>query len=337
MLSMLRTGPRIILVETAFKNELRVYLEENLSAQRVDHAMALEQSEEGWTIVMRVERFAETVDFDDVRETYLIKEESDTVLCHLISSHELPSDLVCRTSARILVIRALGNLEAAFQSLKEDFSGQEASFLDNMKNHNHKGTVVVLTSKPLSHRTGLNDMFEKTLYIEMPFADLYRKLRVNALKYLNAGLENKDWYEIELRIYDRYSAYGLHYERLMQMIDLLEVGMVLGESWGKDHPRPFMEVEVYRLRLFSFMDGKQIKRLLMGLEFLSDGTRIVDYDVYFNRKRVGWTDAITKEERRTPRHILAMETRIQLFEKLSEADQMAIKVLEEEILKTRND
>lgn len=338
MISMIRSGPSLLMIECGEIEPIIACLEEVFGVDRVDKLKALELSEEGWTVLMFTKHSAVTIDFDDVIDAYIVKEESDTVACKLLSSKDrLPSEMQCRPSARILVLRAIGDMQAAFEALRADFGGVEAGFMENMKMHNQRGTVVVLTEKALRYRTGINDMFSSTLYVEMPYVDLYRRMRVNALRYLNAGMKNRDWYEIEIRIYDRYSAYTLHYDRLMYIIDVLEVGLILGESWGKDMPRPFMEVEVYRLRLLSYLEPKEVKRILMGLEFLSDGTRIVDYDIYSNRKRVGWTDAITKVEKKFARNRIAMDIRQTLLERLKPEEMELLKHMEDSILETRND
>ncbi|MHB1393884.1 MAG: hypothetical protein ACYCYE_12585 [Clostridia bacterium] len=43
-------------------------------------------------------------------------------------------------------------------------------------------------------------------------------------------------------------------------MEWLELGIILGESWGKDNPRPMMSVEVYRVRFFTFHNPIYIKR-----------------------------------------------------------------------------
>jgi hypothetical protein len=179
----------------------------------------------------------------------------------------------------------------------------------------------------------LNDIYEKVLFMEERYYPLLKSLRSHALKYLNMGIANKDWYEIEIRIFDRYSAYKLHYERLLNVIENLELGIILGESWGKDHPRPMMLVEVYRVRFFTFYSPVYIKRILLGMEYLEDGTRIIDYDIYYNRKKLDWTETV--ESGIKSRHLLGIKYREEILSKLSEPEKGKMHMLEESILHTR--
>ncbi|HSN66458.1 MAG TPA: hypothetical protein VLS94_07445, partial [Fusibacter sp.] len=158
--------------------------------------------------------------------------------------------------------------------------------------------------------------------------------RMHGLQYLNVGISNKDWFEIEIRIFDRYSAYKLHYDRLLEVIESLELGYVLGESWSKDYPRLFMSVVVYRIRFFTFNEPSMIKNMLLGMEYLSDGTRIVDYDVYYNQKKLYWTDQREKKDPAT-RHLLGLKYREEILSRLSQESVDKLTRLEEEIIRTR--
>ena len=104
---------------------------------------------------------------------------------------------------------------------------------------------------------------------------------------------------MEIRIYDKYGAYNLHYNRMIEVFDDLDIGLVLGESWSKDYPKALLSVQIYRVRFFTFKEADELKRILLGLEYLRDGTRVVDYDVYCKNKKVGWVDLLKRKERRT--------------------------------------
>jgi hypothetical protein len=72
----------------------------------------------------------------------------------------------------------------------------------------------------------------------------------------------------------------------------------------------------------------------VGLEHLDDGTRIVDYDVYYQRKKMDWTDALQDGDPRL-RHLLGLKYRKEIYDRLSLQEADKIRLQEEEILKTR--
>lgn len=334
MFSLVRSGPKMLLLESEHIDLLRSYLIDQFSAINYEFNSAFEKAGENYTILFLTKQMKDVVEVKDVTDTLVIAEESEVLLCQLINSRQSELLTKIRTAPRIIMVRAMGDLENVMQEIHADHGGTFGTMMEIMNSRNEKGTIVTVTDKPLHRNILLSDMYEKCLFIEQKFFPLFKNIRLHALKYLNKGIGNKDWYEIEIRIYDRYSAYKLHYERLAMVFDLLELGIILGESWAKDYPRPMMSVGVYRLRFFTFHDPKYIKKILLGLEHLEDSTRIVDYDIYYQRKKMDWTDSIEKGEPRA-RHLLGLKYREEIYSRLSPQEAEEVRRQEEEILKTR--
>lgn len=335
MFSLVRNGPKMLLLESTDIKQFRNYITEkygDVEANAVDSAF--EMANEDHTILILVEEMNDIATVKDIVATFIIAEESDVILCKLINDKETNYLEKIRSAPRIIMVRAMGDMEKVIQEIQKDHGGSFGTFMDLWNSGNEKGTLIAITDKPLHRNMHINDLYEKCLYSEKRSIPLFKSLRLQALKYLNKGLGNKDWYEIEIRIYDRYSAYDLHYERLANILDYMDLGIILGESWTKDYPRFMMAVGVYRLRFFTFLDPKYIKKILVGLEHLDDGTRIVDYDVYFQRKKMDWTDALMEGDPRT-RHLLGLKYRKEIYDRLSLQEADKIRRQEEEILKTR--
>jgi len=334
MFSLVRSGPKMLLLESTNIAELKNYLIQNLGAKEHSFQSSFENAGEDFTILFLTEQMKDVVDEKDIASTLIIAEEPDIVLCQLINGKQTALLGKTRTAPRIIMVRAMGDLENVIQEIQKDHGGSFGHFLILLDSGKEKGTVVAVTDKPLHRNMKIDDLYEKCLYIDQHFFTLFKNLRLHALKYLNKGIGNKDWHELEIRIYDRYSAYDLHYKRLADIFDFLELGIVLGESWAKDYPRFMMSVGVYRLRFFTFLDPKYIKRMLVGMEYLEDGTRIVDFDVYFQRKKMDWTDALQEGDPRS-RHLLGLKYRNELLARLNPPEIEKMKSHEEEILKTR--
>jgi hypothetical protein len=335
MFSLVRSGPKMLLLASTDINGLKSYLIEQFDAV-IAHEFdsAFEKTNEDFTILFLTDQMKDIVNEKDIVEILIIAEESDMILCKLINDNQTILFEKVRTAPRIIMVRAMGDMDKVIQEVHKDHGGLFGTFMELWNSGKEKGTLVAITDKPMHRNLRVNDLYEKCLYIDQRFYPLFKKLRLHALKYLNKGLGNKDWYEIEVRIYDRYSAYDLHYERLANIFDFLELGIILGESWAKDYPRFMMSVGVYRLRFFTFHDPKYIKKMLVGLEHLEDGTRIVDYDIYYQRKKMDWTDALQAGDPRA-RHLLGLKYRAEIYSRLTPQEAEKIKSQEEEILKTR--
>lgn len=340
MLSFFREGPKFIIVESTKYEILAKKLKESSQYRAKAHRFddAFEQTSEQHTVIFIVEKMKESITAEDMKSVLIMDSTAEEFLCQLLSDNEI-SALISkvRMAPGIFLLRSFGNPDKILESIEEEYKDKhqlEGSFLELMNHGNNKGVIVVLSEKPLNKELSLESIYPKGLYIEENPFEFNKGLRLNALRYMNNGLGNKDWYEYEIRIYDRYSAYKLHYEKLLMILDNLQAGLVLGESWAKDYPRLFMSVGVYRIRFFSFLSPQDIKKILLALEHTADGTRIVDYDLYYNRKKIYWSEVMRKDVPRNRKDI-SQAYRFEIYEKLSPEALEELKKLEEEILKTR--
>ncbi|HYE81588.1 MAG TPA: hypothetical protein VEG39_05390 [Clostridia bacterium] len=333
MFSLVRSGPKILLFESNNIQELRDYFIHEKEAAAYDFNTAFEKSGEDHTIIFVTGKIKDVVDIRELDEALIVIEEPDVILCNLLNDKKSRLVTRSRIAIRIILLRAIGDLERVVKEIGEDYKAVQGDITDILNSYNDKGTMVAITDKPLHRTVGAKDIYRKALFIEERYRPLLRSLRSNALKYLNSGLGNKDWYELEIRIFDRYSEYRLHYERLLDIMEWLELGIILGESWGKDYPRPMMSVEVYRVRFFTYYSPLYIKKILLGLELLDDSTRIVDYDLYYNRKKLNWSDAA--DEGIKARHLIGEKYRKEILSKLSGKEIEKLYEIENKILATR--
>ena len=333
MFNLIRGGPKILLFESSKIQALSDYFIQEKKAGVYNYDDAFERAGEDYTIIFITDKITDVVDLRTVSNALIIEEEPDVILCNLLNDKMTHLVDRSRIATRIIILRAVGDLEKVIKEISDDYKCVEGEMIQIFNSHNEKGTLVAFTDKPIHRTVSMKDMYKKALFIEEKYSPLMRSLRPRALKYLNSGLGNKDWYELEIRIFDRYSEYDLHYERLLNIMDWLELGIILGESWGKDYPRPMMAVEVYRVRFFTFYEPIYIKKILLGLELLDDSTRIVDYDLYFNRKKLNWSDAADEGIR--VRHLIGVKYRKEILSKLSEKEIAELYEMEERILATR--
>ena len=333
MVELLRTGPGILLMEGKDEEALRAYFtkEEGAFYTLMD---AFSLATEGETIVLLASKDEEVERRSTLKNCVVIKVEPSVILANVLNEGMAYAIHHTKIVSRTIIMRAMGQLDKVFHELAMDYEGKEGSIMDFINSNLEQGIIVALTDKSLNRQVTLGDIYmEKCLHVNENYFALFKELRSNALKYLNTGLGNKVWYEMDIRIYDMYAHFQLHFERLMDVLTEFEMGIVLGSSWSKDYPKMLLAVDVYSVRFFTFYEPQYIKKILMAMEYVDDGTRIVDYDLYMGRKKISWRD-LTKDRKAT-REGLSMAYRKETLENLTEVERKKLYLMEEKVLKTR--
>lgn len=334
MVSLMRNGPRMLFVGTSKRERLIAYLIEHFNAEVMDIDVIFDASDEFHTLLYIVPSLRSRINKNEVTDAILVKEDVASFLCQLFSLTEEKLIDAIRPAPQTMIMRAIGDMALMIRNVQKDFGGVLGSYEMSVNEGNEHSTIIGLTDKPLNRSTCFGDMHHEFLRLEDQYAHIKRELKMHAFSYVNSSINNKNWYELEIRIFDSYSAYTLHYERLVEILDSLELGLVMGESWSKDYPRVLMPVEVYSLRFFTFIDPKVIKRILFGLEHLEDGMRVVDYDLYYKNKKVYWKEAFgvnAKNDRATE----ALISRNEVYDRLDVKTKEGLVKLEKEILLSR--
>ena len=334
MFSFFRNGVNFIVWASDNLEELRDNILKISGGQELGLNEAFDLSGEDDTIVIFTKEMAEKVSSDNLENVILAKISSKDLLSRFISQDNPPKNTKVRSAPSIIVMRYFGDVEKVIDEIKIDYDCKEGNFIELLDQGNDQGVILSFTDRSLKSDVYIKSMYKKALYIKIQYETFMADMRMQALRYINEGLGKKDWYELEIRIFDRYSAYQLQYDRLMEILEELELGLVLGEAWAKDYPRLFMAVGVYRIRFFTFIQPKDIKKVLLGFEYTNDGTRIVDMDLYQGKTKINWTDTLEKELPRI-RFKMAEVFRQRSISQMREDVVDNINKLDEMILNTR--
>ncbi len=321
MLSIVRSGPRAVRIEGDEKAILR-WLDGRFKFSMSPRESVLDGIGENSTVLVMGERGEELyVAVDSFPDVILAAMLTDGACSMVRSVRRLPRSIIFRTQ---------GDYGAVMDEIAEDFGGTR-SFLDRIWDwDSDQGVIVCFTEKSLSRPLVMGDLKEEVILISAPHELLRSRLGRRALYLFNRSMDKNEWRQLEIRIYDAYGRYGLHVERLTKAIDDLELGLVMGEGWGKDYAHILMPVSVYCLRLFSCFDPKVVKKALMGLEYVDGEERFADFDLYENKRKISWTDVSQGQYRE--RKVLGSAMRQEVIKAL-EPDQLAgMEKLEREIL-----
>ncbi len=323
-----RTGPKILVLVSKDVDRLKQMLIDDFNACQCNVDDAYECATDGNTLIFITNENKKILKKTDIEKALLINFRTENILCKLLVDKKYNIITFARMAPRIIVMRSLGNEERVINQIKSDFNGEVRSLNTIFDSHN-SGTIIVFTKELLNNPVSLSNLYKSAVHVNKNYREIMKELNIHEIKYLNIGLEKKDWYELTIKIYDSYGEYALHYKRLLKVIEELDLGLILGESWGKDAATILMSVGVYRIRFFTFHEPKYIKKILVGLEYLDDGSRIVDLDLYHKRKKIYWADI---RKGKAEKNQMGIQYRKEIFSKLSTDRAEEIYEIERELL-----
>lgn len=331
----LRMGARLLFLRTEKIEELKDFIVNNLDGKlRGEFEECLDQSTEDSTIVFITDKHHEKTDIADAKYTILVNEASSILLASILTSHL--SGLIHRADLgpAILIMRIAGDENKVVDRLKKSYDGEIISWKEGIRKGEKMDTLLALTNQPISGKVDGEDFMESLLLLPYPVNDVQKRLRREGIVFITQSMDGGEWYELRINIYDSRGNYLEHYKRLMLVLNQLELGMVLGETWTRDHALVLYSVLAYQVRLFTLHPPDKIKKLLLGLEYSEDGDRLVDFDLYYRNKKVSWVD-IDRTRKNRNKVEEGKQYRKELLEKLS--DETREKLLEKEFeLKIKN-
>jgi hypothetical protein len=330
MLKLVRQGTRAMVASTESDENMAQWIMDELPSIQHDLYECYDLAGPYQTVL----HISSSHEMADSNYSFIINrsaEEVMEILINGITSKALSEDINIRLLPRFLFFRITGNPESVIDQIFNDFSGRRGKLEDLIQDTSDKGTAVLFTEKPLNRALCMQDIFEDILYINMSPHILYEQLQWRALSYFNSALEDREWNLVEIRIYDTYNRYQLHSKRLRLFLEAFEMGITVGEGWGKDYAHVLMPLQVFTMRILTFYKPVALKRALMGLEYSGEGNRFVDFDLYSNKRKIGWTTL--SDDRNLDRKAYSLEFREEVMRNMPDIYKKDISEIEKEIVK----
>lgn len=326
-----RIGPRHLFLRTENINEVTNFLVTNLKGEIIDFWQGFEKSTENSTLCYITDIDHEKTYVEDAKKIVLINDASSPILCSIIGSP------ICRLLQKVdmgpasIVMRAAGDEHKLADRLKEIFGGREVDWIEGIGIGEKDDTIIALTRRVLNEP--VSDFLDTKILVSRPVGKVQERLRLEGLRLITQNLDDSQWFELRINIYDSYGNYFKHYDRLMFVLSKLEMGMVLGESWTKDFGVLLYSVMTYQVRLFTYHTPIEIKKILMALEYTVEGNRLVDFDLYYKNKKIYWYDVNKKRGKGKTKADEAKVYRGELYKKLKPDDIKILESMEEAIEK----
>lgn len=286
---LVRTGPRFLFLSNSDREQLLSLLEKEYSSERKSLDLAIEESGEGDTITFILEKDEEKEQITGSTPVLLVKIGSSPLLISIINNPHLRENVKkAELGPGLLVMKAPKPGEKILEKVQSEYEAVPTALQQAIITCRSSWSILCFTDRPLSRPLSRSDLLDTTLLVNKGVPELYQELRRQAVKYLTEELDEGEWRELKINIYDYHGRYNIHYERVTTLIEDLEIGFILGEAWSIDHPFVLMSVPVYQVQLFTYLSPKEVKRIMMSLEYNDQGNRVADIDLYYQKKKVEW-------------------------------------------------
>ena len=290
MLNLVAPGPKVIAVRTTNQPALLNYLTEQFACEKMEQLGLGIDTTKTLCVLCIVSEDA------SVKEVYLgVGQSAEYVLCHLMNEKAQSMITAIRALPPMIVFNSLGEQQPVVDKIQSEFKCERTKIDDLLLRENNQGVIVAFLMNDNPTR---REFYQETLFIEQEYASLLGDLRIHAPRYLAKAFEPDAWHMVDLRIFDRYEAYDLQYERLVKAIKVMKLGYIVTETWNREVSAFADPVGTYHIRLLTFMEPLELKKLLMGLEYSQSGDRIVDLDLYWHGKKISWKDLLDDKETR---------------------------------------
>ncbi|MFW5988441.1 MAG: hypothetical protein ACOCQA_03270 [bacterium] len=331
-MNFVRKGPAYLFFCSKKVAKLEDFLVNFLDGEITELSDALENGEEEDTIIFISHCDGDKIKLRKTKSIIFLKASPFFVLEEMIN-HSISSLLnKVEPGAGQVVMRIPENGERIIQEIKDKYQAKKVELEKAIEMGSSTDTIISFTEEPLRYKIKSLKNIKDILLVSRPLNILLQELRRDSVRYITGGLENYEWYELKINIYDSEEKYEEQYKRLMLVLSDLEAGFVLGESWTRDHALALMSVPAYQIRLFTFLSPREIKAILMGLEYDDKGKRLVDFDLYFKSKKYSWYK-LNQKDKKLDRIKLASQKRKELIKSLSNDTLVELKSLEEKLNK----
>lgn len=327
----IRRGPRCVFIRTGESEVLIDHITTAFGGTRCTFEEGLTKAQEFHSLLFFTEAGLAKTRIEDAHTIVHVPDESSSILSRLFQDRLQNRVANVQLGPGLILMRVVGSGEELAAELTQRYETTSLNLSEAISAGEIEDTVLLLTNASLSKVIGVDDFLDPPILIKYPSHRLYWELRSKGVHLITSSLEKKQWYEMRVNIYDAADYYEVHYERLMAVLSELDAGMVLAETWTRDHALALMSVLAYQVRLFSLDPPQKIKRLLLGLEYDANGKRFVDMDLYFRNRKIGKHDKGVRDVK-TESHLFLRQ---ELFARLSQETREHMLQLEDQLKSSR--
>ena len=289
MLNLVAPGPKMVVAKSKQQHALKQYLQDHFQAVQMMQ-LGLGPNDQNIKCIVCI------VDVAHPTEGFVymgLEQTVEYVLCQLMNEEAKVLVETMRALPQVVVFNSLGEAAPVVDKIQTEFQCERTSTKDLLFRENNEGVIVAF----LKGEHEKNREFHRdTLFIQKPYAELMRYLNIHAPRYLAKAFASGTWHMVDLRIYDRYEVYDLQYKRLVNAIKALGLGYIVTETWNREVGMFTEPIGTYHIRLLTFLEPLELKKMLIGLEYSASNQRIVDLNVVWHNKKISWKHLLDNKE-----------------------------------------
>lgn len=327
----LRMGPRYLFIHTNKVEELKKFFINVLGGKEVVFVNAAQEATEDNSIIFITDLSTVKRDVKNTEVILLINEPASICFLNIINSRVAHLVEKIELGPGTITMRAVGDKKILEREMLDIYGGEILPLEEAINKGEKDETILHITHQQLSKPVTGEELLTASLKLSHPASKIFKRLRNEGILFITRSLKNKKWYELRINIYDVQGRYEEHYNRLNFVLNQLELGMVLEEGWTRDHALSLFSVLAYQVKLFTFHNPDDIKRILIGLEYNPEGKRWVDLDLYYRNKKISWVDIDARKGRRNKAQE-SLDRREAMLGQLSDKAQKTLFEMEKAIL-----
>lgn len=330
-MNFVRRGPRYLFFKVKSPDLFCQKLSQKTKFKKLSFKKALRLAEEESVLVFLGSYQKENLRVEDSDSILYFPINSTILLSIILNDDELKQALVnIRAGPGQLLMRIPVKSRKIIEKIIDNYKAEEISILKGIDKGIVDSTIISFTEEPLKSNLKSLKKINNNILVNKERLLVFEELRRDVLRYITQSLENLQWVELKINIYDTDELYKLEYDRIITILSDLEAGLVLGESWIKDHAFALFSIKAYQIRFFTFLDPIEIKKILFAFEYDSEGRRLVDYDLFNKKNKISWSE-ILNDNKHHDRKKLAFQYREKILKDLSEDAKKRYFEIENEI------
>ncbi len=343
MLTLVAPGPKLIAVRAAQQQVMVQYLTAHFMCEPMEQLGMGIDTTKTLCVLCVIDEQAEAQPV-----VYLgVAQPAEYVLCRLLDGDGQQMIRHIRALPPSIVFNSLGEHQPVVDKMQAEFVCERSAWNTLLYKENDEGVIVTFLQQ---EGPGQRKFYDEALFIRQEYTSLLAYLRIHAPRYLAKAFAPNAWHMVDLRIYDRYEVYDLQYQRLLKAIEALKLGYVVTEAWNREVSAFADPIGTYQIRLLTFLPPLELKKMLIALEYSQSGSRVVDLDLIWHKKKISWKDLLDdKETRKQIKQTAAFFPKSNFFavqndkaalvkycteeaaKRMEEADRQVLHILEEEI------
>lgn len=318
-MNFVRGGPRYLFLKTENPQFFYQKLKQKFEIENLDFQSAIQLATEESVIVFLGDFKNKKLKVEHSNFILYLNLSATAFMVEILNNKYLTNELIKITAGPgQLVVRVPKNGEKIIEEIKANYQAEKLSILAGINKGNPESTIISFSEDPIKSKLQSLNKVVNNILVNKNTTLIFEELRRDVIRYITHGLQAHQWSELKINIYDSDELYELEYKRLITILSDLEAGIILGESWTKDHAFALFSITAYQIRIFTFLSALEIKKILFAFEYNNEGQRLVDYDLFQQNNKISWSQ-ILNDNQRYNRKELAFKFRKEILEKLSES------------------